>query len=143
MVCPIIPVTSPALFSGALDVSVSASLSACTPDRSNCVQTLPEHLTSSAFDLISSCYYFFLLSSAVGAAREARPSLHGKAMFAQSNMRPCYFRYGYDIAVPLRARKLYPRLKDIPPLDRKYFATFKASTEKMPSLTISKGVWLF
>lgn len=48
-------------------------------------------------------------------------------MFAQSNMRPCYFRYGYDIALPLRARKLYPRLRDIAPLDRKYFATFKAS----------------
>lgn len=46
-------------------------------------------------------------------------------MFASSNMRPCFFRYGYDIAVPLRADKLIDGLRDTPPLGRKYFATFK------------------
>ncbi|CAM9982432.1 unnamed protein product, partial [Pylaiella littoralis] len=58
--------------------------------------------------------------------RESRRSLLGKAMFAQSNMRPCYFRHGYDIAVPLQAQKLFYGLRKFPPQDRKYFATFKA-----------------
>lgn len=59
---------------------------------------------------------------------EARRSLDVKAMFMQSNMRPCYYRHGYDIAVPLRARKLFHRLRKIAPRDREYFATFKASS---------------
>ncbi|CAN0257386.1 unnamed protein product [Ectocarpus fasciculatus] len=61
-------------------------------------------------------------------SREARRSLDVKAMFMQSNMRPCYYRHGYDIAVPLRARKLFHRLRKIAPRDREYFATFKASS---------------
>ncbi|CAN0211923.1 unnamed protein product [Ectocarpus sp. 12 AP-2014] len=60
-------------------------------------------------------------------SREARRSLDVKAMFVQSNMRPCYYRHGYDVAVPLRARKLFHSLRKIAPRDRKYFATFKAS----------------
>lgn len=48
-------------------------------------------------------------------------------MFAESNMRPCYFRYGYDIALPLRARAFFYNLRSIAPQDRKYFATFKVS----------------
>ncbi len=68
--------------------------------------------------------------------REARPSLIAKAMFAQSNMRPCYFRHGFDIAVPLRARRLFSGLRNIAPLDRKYFATFKASS---PAPIFRKG----
>ncbi|CAN0482046.1 unnamed protein product, partial [Ectocarpus sp. 12 AP-2014] len=36
-------------------------------------------------------------------SRAARRSLDGKAMFLQSNMRPCYYRHGYDIAMPLPA----------------------------------------
>ncbi|CAM9982953.1 unnamed protein product, partial [Hapterophycus canaliculatus] len=46
-------------------------------------------------------------------SRDARRSLDAKAMFAQSTMRPCYFRQGYDIALPLRARKLYYHLRTI------------------------------
>lgn len=48
-------------------------------------------------------------------------------MFAESNMRPCYFRYGYDIALPLRARAFFYSLRNTPPDKRKYFATFKVS----------------
>lgn len=62
-----------------------------------------------------------------GGGSEARRSLDVKAMFAQSNMRPCYYRHGYDVAVPLRARKLFHSLRKIAPRDRKYSATFKAS----------------
>ncbi|CAM9492023.1 unnamed protein product [Laminaria digitata] len=48
-------------------------------------------------------------------------------MFAESNMRPCYFRYGYDIAIPLLAKSTFNTLRSIAPQDRKYFATFKGS----------------
>ena len=48
-------------------------------------------------------------------------------MFAESNMRPCYFRYGYDIALPLRAKAFFYNLRGTAPQDRKYFATFKVS----------------
>ncbi|CAN0565564.1 unnamed protein product [Ectocarpus sp. 12 AP-2014] len=48
-------------------------------------------------------------------------------MFLQSNMRPCYYRHGYDIAMPLPARRPVERLREVAPRDRKYFATFKAS----------------
>ncbi|CAM9123001.1 unnamed protein product [Ectocarpus sp. 6 AP-2014] len=58
-------------------------------------------------------------------SRAARRSLDGKAMFLQSNMRPCYYRHGYDIAMPLPARRLVERLREVAPQDRKYFATFK------------------
>eukprot|EP00904_Undaria_pinnatifida_P003028 jgi/Undpi1/12726/HiC_scaffold_6.g02394.m1 len=61
------------------------------------------------------------------ASREAYPTLDDKAMFAESNMRPCYFRYGYDIALPLRARAFFYSLRNTPPDKRKYFATFKGS----------------
>lgn len=55
-------------------------------------------------------------------------------MFAQSTMRPCYYRQGFDIALPLRARKMYHGLRRIAPQDRKYFATFKVRTEHVRSL---------
>ncbi|CAM9874817.1 unnamed protein product, partial [Laminaria digitata] len=63
------------------------------------------------------------------ASRDAYPTLDDKAMFAESNMRPCYFRYGYDIALPLRARAFFYNLRGIAPQDRKYFATFKVSPD--------------
>lgn len=40
-------------------------------------------------------------------------------------MRPCYFRYGYDIALPLQARVLFHSLRQVPSHHRKYLATFK------------------
>ncbi|CAN0075141.1 unnamed protein product, partial [Ectocarpus sp. 4 AP-2014] len=58
-------------------------------------------------------------------SRAARRSLNGKAMFLQSNMRPCYYRHGYDIAMPLPARRPVERLREVAPRDRTYFATFK------------------
>ncbi|CAB1104737.1 GT47 [Ectocarpus sp. CCAP 1310/34] len=45
-------------------------------------------------------------------SRAARRSLDGKAMFLQSNMRPCYYRHGYDIAMPLPARRPVERLRE-------------------------------
>lgn len=69
---------------------------------------------------------FDLVSFSRGRRSEAHRSLDVKAMFAQSNMRPCYFRYGYDIAVPLQAHKLFHGLRKLAPQNRKYFATFKA-----------------
>lgn len=43
-------------------------------------------------------------------------------------MRPCYFRYGYDIAIPLLAKSIFHNMPGIAPQDRKYFATFKVSS---------------
>eukprot|EP00752_Nemacystus_decipiens_P008218 g7348.t1 len=60
-------------------------------------------------------------------SREKHRSLGDRAMFAEGNMRPCYFRYGYDIAVPLPAGSWFATLRDTAPQDRKYFATFKGS----------------
>lgn len=62
-------------------------------------------------------------------------------MFAQSNMRPCYFRHGFDIAVPIRAWTLLSGLRKIAPRDRKYFATFKASPPS-PIFRTRSFVWL-
>ena len=60
--------------------------------------------------------------------REERLRLDHRAMFAEANMRPCYFRYGYDIAIPLLAKSTFQNLRDTAPQDRKYFATFKVSS---------------
>ncbi|CAM9869706.1 unnamed protein product [Ectocarpus fasciculatus] len=60
-------------------------------------------------------------------SRAARRSLDGKAMFVQTNMRPCYYRHGYDIAMPLPVRRPVERVREVAPWDRQYFATFKAS----------------
>lgn len=53
--------------------------------------------------------------------------LDNKAMFAEASMRPCYFRYGYDIAIPLPVKKVFHKPRDAASQDRKYFATFKVS----------------
>lgn len=58
---------------------------------------------------------------------ERRFRLDDRAMFAEANMRPCYFRYGYDIAIPLPAKTVFHSMRDTAPQDRKYFATFKVS----------------
>ncbi|CAM9463743.1 unnamed protein product [Laminaria digitata] len=59
--------------------------------------------------------------------REQRSKLDHRAMFAEANMRPCYFRYGYDIAIPLLAQVIFDDMTGIAPQDRKYFATFKGT----------------
>ena len=57
-------------------------------------------------------------------------------MFAEGNMRPCYFRFGYDVAVPLPTWKRFYTFRNIAPQDRKYFATFKASKRKAKSVVV-------
>ena len=51
--------------------------------------------------------------------------LDHRAMFAEANMRSCYFRYGYDIAIPLPATSAFHTISPTAPRDREYFATFK------------------
>lgn len=51
------------------------------------------------------------------------------AMFAESNMRPCYYREGHDIPVPLPAKQDFTMLRDVPPSNRKYVLTFKVCEE--------------
>ena len=75
----------------------------------------------------------------VGILSDVRKSLDVKAMFAQSTMRPCYFRYGYDIAVPLRAYKVASdELRNTAPLDRQYFATFKVNMKLVVTYMIER-----
>ena len=57
--------------------------------------------------------------------------LDHRAMFAEANMRPCYFRYGYDITIPLLASSFFYDVTDTAPQDRKYFATFKVSYDNL------------
>lgn len=57
--------------------------------------------------------------------RQAREAMEGVAIFAKSNMQHADYRHGHDIAVPLPLKMKLEDLQDIPPLDRKYFATFK------------------
>ena len=73
------------------------------------------------------CFYCVCRVHGLHGNRDAYPTLDDKAMFAESNMRPCYFRYGYDIALPLRAKAFFYNLRGTAPQDRKYFATFKVS----------------
>lgn len=59
--------------------------------------------------------------------RKSYSSLDVEAMFAEANMLPCYYRQGYDIALPLPPRKKFLDIKSTPSLRRKYFATFKVN----------------
>ncbi|CAM9308820.1 unnamed protein product [Pylaiella littoralis] len=45
------------------------------------------------------------------------------AMDASSNMRSCYYRSGYDFAVPLRHKRGFSNITDVAPWHRKYFLT--------------------
>lgn len=47
------------------------------------------------------------------------------AMEAASNMHTCFYRTGYDIAMPLAPKKVFHHLAEITPLEREYFLTFK------------------
>lgn len=49
------------------------------------------------------------------------------AMMATANTRTCYYRSGYDFALPLTTRVTFLELSSIPPNERKYFLTFKVS----------------
>eukprot|EP00903_Cladosiphon_okamuranus_P016255 g14993.t1 len=60
--------------------------------------------------------------------RHHRPEVADSfAMDASSNMHSCVYRSGYDISLPLAPRKYFHALADIPPLDRRFFLTFKGS----------------
>lgn len=47
------------------------------------------------------------------------------AMDASSNMHTCYYRSGYDFAVPLRHKVGYSSMSHIAPWHREYFLTVK------------------
>lgn len=47
------------------------------------------------------------------------------AMDASSNMRSCYYRSGYDFAVPLRHKFEFGHLTHVAPWHREYFLTVK------------------
>eukprot|EP00904_Undaria_pinnatifida_P007033 jgi/Undpi1/345/HiC_scaffold_1.g00341.m1 len=49
------------------------------------------------------------------------------AMEAACNMHTCFYRTGYDIALPLAPRKVFDYLTGIAPLDREHFLTFKGT----------------
>lgn len=51
--------------------------------------------------------------------RAAHSNLDAKAMFAEPTKRPCYFRCGHGIAVPLLAKSTSNHLRRITPQDRK------------------------
>ena len=73
-------------------------------------------------------HLFLSLTAAPSCCREYFPDLDGSmAMWASSNMQSRYFRFGYDIAVPLPPRFKFDSLGNILPTRRKYFATFKVS----------------
>lgn len=57
--------------------------------------------------------------------RAYREELDGVAIFAKSNMQHADYRHGHDIAIPLPMKVDLKHLQSIPPLERKYFATFK------------------
>lgn len=44
-------------------------------------------------------------------------------------MRPCYYREGHDIPVPLPAKRDFTMLRDVPAPNRKYVVTFKVCVE--------------
>lgn len=49
------------------------------------------------------------------------------AIDAASNARTCYYRSGYDFAVPLRHKWDFRNLTYVPPWEREYFLTVKVS----------------
>lgn len=49
------------------------------------------------------------------------------AMDASSNMHTCYYRSGYDFAVPLRHKLEFSNIRQIAPWHRKYFLTVKVT----------------
>lgn len=60
--------------------------------------------------------------------RDFRPGVVDSfAMEAASNMHTCFYRTGYDIAMPLAPKKVFHDLSGIAPLEREYFLTFKGS----------------
>ena len=49
------------------------------------------------------------------------------AMDASSNMRSCFYRSGYDFAVPLRHQVGFGNITHVAPWHREYFLTVKVS----------------
>lgn len=47
------------------------------------------------------------------------------AMEGAANMPTCYYRSGFDIAVPLRSKKTFPLLSGVAPWNREFFLTVK------------------
>ncbi|CBJ32606.1 Glycosyltransferase, family GT47 [Ectocarpus siliculosus] len=61
-------------------------------------------------------------------ARDKKPWIAGSAaMDASSNMRSCFYRSGYDFAVPLRHQRGFGNLTDLAPWHRDYFLTMKGN----------------
>lgn len=56
-------------------------------------------------------------------------------MWVQSNMQARYFRYGYDIAVPLPLKVNFEHLALISAHRRKYFVTFKVRNPRQMECT--------
>lgn len=53
-------------------------------------------------------------------------------------MPTCYYRSGFDIAMPLRSKKTFPMLSAIAPWNREFFLTVKVCMRSTPCFTLSK-----
>ncbi|CAN0259316.1 unnamed protein product, partial [Ascophyllum nodosum] len=61
-------------------------------------------------------------------SRAERPEVaRSYAMEAASNMHTCYYRSGYDMSLPLFPHTVFPEMEPIPPEDRRFLVTVKAS----------------
>lgn len=61
-------------------------------------------------------------------------------MDASSNALSCYYRTGYDFAVPLRHKMGFDNLTHLPPWEREYFITVKVRAAVSLGLSIDFSV---